>query len=392
MIPRTAASTLRTLAAGFPVVGVTGPRQSGKTTLARAVFSDKPYVSLEDPDVREFASEDPRAFLARYADGAVLDEAQRAPALFSYLQSHVDETGSPGQFILTGSQQFGMVSAITQSLAGRVGLLALLPFSLSELHDAGKAPESLDELLWRGGYPPIYDRPVDPPTWYGSYVQTYLERDVRQLIQIRDLTLFQRFLRLCAGRTGQLLNQSALGDETGVSHNTIREWVSVLEASYIIHRLPPQHRNFNKRLVKTPKLYFVDAGLAAWLLGIETPGQLASHPLRGSLFETWVVGEFLKSRFNRGLASNLSFWRDRGGREIDLILEHGGRLQPVEIKVGATVSGDAFTGLHRWREIAGDAAMDPTLVYAGDMPQERRGVAVRPWRELAQQQLKKGTD
>ena len=347
MIPRNAESTLRELAAGFPVIGITGPRQSGKTTLARAVFKDKPYVSLEYPDVRESATDDPRGFLDNYPQGAVLDEAQRCPQLFSYLQGRVDAAGTPGQFILTGSQQFGMVSAITQSLAGRVGLLALLPFALSELQRVARIPSSINELLWQGSYPPVYDRPVTPTAWYGSYVQTYLERDVRQLIQVRDLTLFQRFLRLCAGRTGQLLNQSALADETGISHNTVREWISVLEASYLIHRLPPQHRNFNKRLVKTPKLYFVDVGLAAWLLSIETPDQVATHPLRGALFETWVVGEFLKSRFNRGLASNLTFWRDHRGQEVDLVLEQAGKLQPIEIKAGATVNRDAFKGLAR---------------------------------------------
>lgn len=383
MIPRNAESALRELAAGFPVVGITGPRQSGKTTLARAVFKDKPYVSLEYPDVRESATDDPRGFLDNYPQGAVLDEAQRCPQLFSYLQGRVDAAGTPGQFILTGSQQFGMVSAITQSLAGRVGLLALLPFALSELQRVARIPSSINELLWQGSYPPVYDRPVTPTAWYGSYVQTYLERDVRQLIQVRDLTLFQRFLRLCAGRTGQLLNQSALADETGVSHNTVREWVSVLEASYLIHRLPPQHRNFNKRLVKTPKLYFVDVGLTAWLLGIETPDQVATHPLRGALFETWVVGEFLKSRFNRGLASNLTFWRDHRGQEVDLVLEQAGKLQPIEIKAGATVNREAFKGLARWQELAGETAIEPQLIYAGVESRRQRNIAVRPWRELA---------
>lgn len=383
MITRDAEDTLRELAAGFPVVGITGPRQSGKTTLARAVFPDKPYVSLEDPDTREHAGGDPRGFLAAYPDGAVLDEVQRCPDLFSYLQGVVDREGSPGKFVLTGSQQFGMVSAITQSLAGRVGLLALLPFSLAELERGGVVPGHVDELLWRGGYPPIHDRPVDPALWYGSYVQTYLERDVRQQIQVRDLDLFQRFLRLCAGRTGQLLNLSALGDEAGVSHNTARAWLSVLEASYIIHRLPPHHRNFNKRLVKTPKLHFLDPGLAAWLMGIEEPGQLAVHPLRGALFESWVVAEHLKARFNRGRPSNLAFWRDRHGQEVDLVLEQGGLLQPVEIKAGATVSRDAFRGLERWRELAGEAATDPVLVYAGEEGRKQRGVQVMPWRGLA---------
>lgn len=383
MIPRDAESTLRELAAGFPVVGLTGPRQSGKTTLVRAVFADKPYVSLEDPDSRELATDDPRGFLASYPEGAVLDEVQRCPALFSYLQAWVDRTGVPGQFVLTGSQQFGMVSAVTQSLAGRVGLLSLLPFSLAELERGQVMPDSLDELLWRGGYPPIYDRPVAPAHWYGSYVQTYLERDVRQQIQVRDLDLFQRFLRLCAGRTGQLLNLSALGDETGISHNTARQWLSVLEASHIVVRLPPHHRNFNKRLVKTPKLHFLDTGLAAWLMGIEEPGQLAVHPLRGALFESWVVAEHIKARFNRGKPSNLAFWRDRHGQEVDLVVERGARLQPVEVKAGATLSRDAFKGLERWQELAGEAATAPQLVYAGEDERVHRGVQVIPWRGLS---------
>lgn len=384
MIPRDAHTTLQTFAAGFPIVGITGPRQSGKTTLARAVFDDRPYASLEDPDTRAFATDDPRGFLKGFPDGAVLDEVQRCPSLFSYLQTRVDQTGRCGEFVLTGSQQFGMVSAITQSLAGRAGLLALLPFALSELRQADRVPTSVDEALWRGAYPPVHDRPVEPSIWYSNYVQTYLERDVRQLIQVRDLTQFQRFLRLCAGRTGQLLNQSALADETGVSHNTIREWLSVLEASYIIHRLPPQHRNFNKRLVKTPKLYFIDTGLAAWLLGIETASQLTSHPLRGELFETWVVGEYLKHRFNGGHPSNLTFWRDRQGHEVDLLVETGDRLQPIEIKAGATVHRDSFKGLRRWLELAGGSAANPALIYAGDQRQQRQGIAVRPWRDLAQ--------
>lgn len=384
MIPRDAHTTLETFAAGFPIVGITGPRQSGKTTLARAVFNDRPYASLEDPDTRAFAIEDPRGFLDGFPGGAILDEVQRCPSLFSYLQTRVDQTGRNGEFILTGSQQFGMVSAITQSLAGRAGLLALLPFALSELGRVGRVPPSVDDAVWRGAYPPVHDRPIDPSIWYSNYVQTYLERDVHQLIQVRDLAQFQRFVRLCAGRTGQLLNQSALADETGVSHNTIREWLSVLEASYIIHRLPPQHRNFNKRLVKTPKLYFVDTGLAAWLLGIETVDQLSTHPLRGELFETWVVSEHLKYRFNAGRASNLTFWRDRHGHEVDLLVEKGDRLQPIEIKAGATVHPDAFRGLLRWLELAGDRATAPELIYAGDRRHQRHNIAVRPWRDVAE--------
>jgi len=337
---------------------------------------------LEDPDVREFAEEDPRGFLEQHGDRAIFDEVQRCPDIFAYLQRLVDESPVPGRYILTGSQQFGLLSGITQSLAGRVALLELLPFSVTELRSAGLLSGTLDGALWRGAYPPIHDRSLDPGIWYGNYVQTYLERDVRQLINVRDLTVFQRFLRLCAGRTGQLLNLSSLGDEVGVSHNTVREWLSVLEASYIVHRLPPHHRNFNKRLVKTPKLYFLDSGLAAWLLGIESEGQIASHPLRGALFETWVVGEFLKARYSRARGSNLSFWRDRTGHEVDLIVEHADRLQPVEIKAGATVTGDWLKGVRTWMSWAGDAAVDPTVVHGGKQRQDREGVRIIPWNAL----------
>lgn len=381
MIPRDASHTLSSLAAGYPILAVTGPRQSGKTTLCRALFPALPYASLEDPDTRQFAQEDTRGFLARYPDGAVLDEAQRCPDLFAYLQRRVDEDPRPGRFVLTGSQQFGLMSGISQSLAGRVALLHLLPLGIAELRAGGLLPQSLDRLLLDGGYPPVHDRRLDPAIWYANYVQTYLERDVRQLINVRDLAQFQRFVRLCAGRTGQLLNLSALGDEAGVSHNTAGQWLSVLEASYLIHRLPPHHRNFNKRLVKTPKLYFLDAGLAARLLGIETESQLATHPLRGALFETWVVSEHLKARFNRGLPANLSFWRDRAGHEVDLIIERDNRLWPVEAKAGSTITADASRSLLRWLDVAADAAAEPMLVYAGEQAQTRNGVKWMPWRE-----------
>jgi hypothetical protein len=382
MIPREAESTLRRLAEGYSVVAITGPRQSGKTTLARTVFAAHPYVSLETPEQREFAESDPRGFLDKYLDGAVIDEAQRCPALFAWLQGMVDEQRRPGRFILTGSQQFGLLSGITQSLAGRVALLSLLPFTSGELAAVGRLPGLLDEALFTGSYPPIFDRHLDPSVWYGNYVQTYLERDVRQLINVRDLTQFQRFLRLCAGRTGQLLNLSGLGDEAGISHNTARDWISVLEASYIVHRLPPYHRNFNKRLVKTPKLYFLDTGLAAWLLSIETPGQLGTHPLRGALFETWVVAELLKKRLNSGRPSNLGFWRDRAGHEVDVLIETGGDVVPVEIKSGATISRDAWRGLEKWREIS-DRQGRGYLVYGGGEVQTRGDLYSVPWYKLS---------
>lgn len=383
-IPRMAAQTLKTLAEGFPVLAVTGPRQSGKTTLVRTVFADKPYVSLEEPDQRAFATEDPRGFLRRYPDGAVVDEAQRCPDLFSYLQTRVDQDRRLGLFVLTGSQQFGLLARVTQSLAGRVALMSLLPFALNELRAADRAPQDLLQLLYMGLYPPIYDRQVEPARWYASYVATYVERDVRQMVNVRDLGAFERFVRVCAGRTGQLLNLSALANDCGVTHNTARAWLSVLEASYIVHLLRPHHRNFAKRLVKSPKLYFVDPGLAAWLLGIQTPGQLATHPQRGALFETWVVGELLKARFNRGYPSNLYFWRDQAGHEVDVLIEQGDTLSPVEIKAGQTIARDFFAGLAYWHELARGAAGQPWLVYAGEERQARSGIEVVPWREIGQ--------
>ncbi len=387
LIPRTAEASLRRLAGGYPVLAVTGPRQSGKTTLSRLLFADKPYVSLEDLDQREFASQDPRGFLAQFPDGAVLDEAQRCPDLFSYLQTRVDQDGRPGLFVLNGSSQFDLLARITQSLAGRVAVVRLLPFSLSELQAEAQAPASLEDLLFRGLYPPLYDRALDPHVWYGNYVATYVERDVRQMVNVRDLTAFQRFVRLCAGRTGQLLNLSSLSADCGITHPTARSWLSVLEASYIVHLLPPHQRNFNKRLVKAPKLYFVDTGLAAWLLGIQTPQQLVFHPYRGALMETWVVSELLKARYHRGLVSNVYFWRDKTGREVDVLVDRGDALLPVEVKSGQTVNRDMLAGLEHWRALADQTAGPGWLVYGGNQRQERSGCVVLPWSELGRPDL-----
>ena len=382
LVPRAAEATVRSLTEGYPVVAITGPRQSGKTTLVRAMFADRPFVSLEDLDERALATDDPRGFLARFPDGAVLDEVQRAPDLFSYLQTRVDEDGRTGLFVLTGSQQFDLLSGISQSLAGRVALVRLLPFALSELHEAERAPDRLEDLLFQGLYPPIHDRGLDPAVWYGNYVRTYVERDVRQMVNVRDLAAFQRFVRMCAGRCGQLLNLSSLGNDCGITHNTARAWLSVLEASYLVYLLRPHHRSFDKRLVKSPKLYFYDPGLAAWLLGVQTPDQLATHPLRGGLFETWVVSELLKALYNRALEDNLYFWRDHSGHEVDLLIDRGTELVPVEVKSGQTVNRDFFTGLERWREIAGDAAGRGWLVYGGDRSESRAEVEVVPWRSI----------
>lgn len=382
MVPREAAATVKRLARGFPMVAVVGPRQSGKTTLVRHAFAERPYVSLEDPDQREFATSDPRGFLARYPDGAVLDEAQRCPQLFSYLQGRVDQDGRMGLFILTGSHQFLLLEGVSQSLAGRVAVVVLLPFSLRELSAAGKVPATVEDLLFRGMYPPVHAREVDPRVWYANYVATYLERDVRLMLNVRDLDAFQRFVRLCAARTGQLLNLSALATDAGITHNTARAWLSVLQASYVVHLLAPHHASFGKRLIKAPKLYFLDPGLASWLLGIQEASQLQLHPYRGALFESWVVAELLKRRFNQALSPNLYFWRDRAGHEVDVVIDRGDRLVPVEVKSGRTVTPDYFAALEDWRRIAGPRAGRGWVVYAGDEPQQREAATVLPWHRL----------
>lgn len=382
MLTRSITPTLLRLATSFPVVAMTGPRQSGKTTLARAQFADKPYVSLEDPIERAFANEDPRGFLARFTQGAVFDEAQRWPDLFSHLQGMVDVDRQPGRFILTGSQQFGLIAGVTQSLAGRVGMTRLLPLDATEIPGVKERQLSLDGLMLKGGYPALHTQPVEPADWFASYIATYVERDVRQVLNIQSLPTFQRFLRLCAGRTGQLLNISALASEAGITANTAKSWLAVLESSDLIHLLPPYFRNFGKRLVKMPKLYFLDTGLACWLLGIRNEDILALHPLRGALFENWVVSEFIKARYNRGRPTDLYFWRDNNGMEADLIFEQDNRLQMVEIKSGQTVTSDTIRAGQRATRMAEDEALTPWLIYGGDESHERSGVKIYGWREI----------
>jgi uncharacterized protein len=382
MIPRDCERTVRHLQRGFPILTLTGPRQSGKTTLARSLFPDRPYLSLEDPDVRQFALDDPRSFLDRLPDGGVLDEVQRCPDLFSYLQTRVDQDQRMGRYVLTGSQQFGLMASITQSLAGRSAFVELLPFATSELARAGKLSADVDQQLLTGCYPPLHDRDLEPAAWFAVYVAAYVERDVRQQIRVQELETFQRFVRLCAGRTGQLLNLSALGTECGISHNTAKAWLSVLEASYLVFLLKPYHVTFNKRLVKTPKLYFYDSGLAAWLLGIRTPEQLTTHPLRGSLFETCVVADLVKARRNRGESNGLYFWRDSNGVEVDVIEEQGIHLRPIEIKAGQTVRPESFRSLERWMELAGDKAVHPTLIHAGSESYQHRGIRAVGWQHM----------
>jgi hypothetical protein len=380
MISRIAEKTIRKLLRGFPIVTITGPRQSGKTTLARAVFKNKPYASLEEPDIRQAANDDPRSFLARFPQGAVLDEVQRCPGILSYLQTRVDAESRMGVYILMGSQQFGLMSGITQSLAGRTAFVELLPFSTRELTTAGKLPANIDTMMLTGGYPPIYDRKLDPSSWYSAYVTAYVERDVRQMLKIHELETFQRFVKLCAGRTGQLLNLSSLATECGITHNTAKAWISVLEASYLIFLLRPHSVNFNKRLIKMPKLYFYDAGLASWLLGIRTTEQMITHPLRGSIFETFIISELVKSKLNKGEKPAFFFWRDSNGNEIDLIVEQGINLMPIEIKSGRTLTHESFAGLEKWLALAGKKAAVPALIYGGDDSYTQTGIKVVGWK------------
>jgi predicted AAA+ superfamily ATPase len=384
MIPRAASDTLQRLARGFPVLALTGPRQSGKTTLAKALFGQhKPYVSLENPDEREFAEQDPLRFLQRFPDGAILDEVQRCPALLSWLQGLVDARGRMGDFILTGSAQVEFVAGLSQTLAGRIGRVELLPLSAGELAATQRLPD-LDTLLLQGTYPALYDRPLTPGDWFANYVSTYVDRDVRQLLAVRDLSQFQRFLRMCAARSGQLLNLAALGADCGISAVTARDWLSVLEASYLLLRLPPYHSNFGKRLVKTPKLYFLDTGLMAWLVGIRRPEDVATHAQRGALFESLVIGEFVKARYNAGRPLDLYFWRDNVGHEVDLLFETPGGLQAVEMKSGLSVASDWLRGPEKWLGFADADTLPPLLVFGGQGTYERGRCRVTGWRELAE--------
>lgn len=375
MIKRDAQHTLEKLSTSFPVVIITGPRQSGKTTLATMTFPCKPYISLENIDYREAASADPREFLARYPSGCIIDEVQHVPMLVSYLQEIIDFDATCGKWILTGSQRFGVLSGISQSLAGRAAYLELLPFSLNEI-----TGNDLDQVLVKGLYPPVYDRDLDPGTWAQNYIRSYVERDVRMLVNVRDLSTFRRFLRLCAARTGQLLNLTNLAADAGITHNTAKAWISVLEASYIVFLLQPHHRNFRKRLIRSPKLYFHDTGLAAWLLSIDSDRSMNISPARGALFENLIISELIKTRLNRGRQSNLFFWRDRTGHEADIIIDRGNSLIAVEVKSGSTIAGDTLAGLRWWGDLSGEESLN--LVYGGDSSYTRDRLSILSWKDI----------
>ena len=364
----------------YPFVTLTGPRQSGKTTLCRMAFPQLKYVNLEAPDQREFAESDPRGFLSRLGTGAILDEIQRVPELPSYLQVLADEEGRNSLFVLTGSEQIRISESMSQSLAGRTALLRLLPFSLAEREETG-AGNAVDEILYSGFYPRIHDRKLEPRQALGDYFETYVERDVRRIGEIRNLPGFRRFVRLCAGRVGQLVNLASLGADTGVSHTTARHWLALLEASYIVFRLPPYYANIRKRLVKSPKLYFYDVGLASYLIGIEHAGQIATHPLRGALFENAVVAETLKYRFNRGRRSNLSFFRDKRGLECDILYETGDGIGAIEVKAGATIASDYFRALKRVAKVL-PRISSKAVVFGGVGGQFRRDAQVAPLADL----------
>lgn len=385
VIERNLRASLEKLASFYPVVTVTGPRQSGKTTLCRRCFPDLDYVSLEPLDRREDAQEDPRGFLAEHQGGVIIDEVQHVPELLSYIQAEVDERRHPGRFILTGSQHLGLLASVTQSLAGRTAVLHLLPPTLDELTSFPDAPKTLLEVLWTGAYPAIQDQGIPADRWYRDYVTTYVQRDVSQVLEIGNLRTFGTFLRLCAGRTGQVLNLSSLGADAGISHNTAKSWLSVLETGFLTHRLPPWHRNLKKRLTKTPKLHLFDSGLACYLLRIRTPEELRYHPLRGAIFESWVVSEVCKARYHQGLEEDAFFFRDHKGLEVDLVLERGDVDVLVEVKSGGTVSSDAYASLQRvdalMKASAGLVARK-VLVYGGSRRARRHDVEVLPWSQV----------
>ncbi len=381
-IERKLAPILRDVARHYPVVLLTGPRQSGKTTLCQAVFPERPYVSLEPLDRREAATADPRGFLAEFATGAIIDEVHNAPGLTSYLQEEVDRDASPGRFILTGSQHFGLTDQVAQTLAGRCAVLTLLPPDLDELHRFPAPPVDLLTTLWMGAYPRIHDRAIPAGRWLADYFATYVQRDVRSVLNVVDLLAFTDFVRLAAGRTAQEINLSTLGGDAGVSHNTARQWLSVLEAGYLVQRLPAWHTNRRKQIVKAPKLHFLDSGLACYLLDIREPEQLRHHPLRGAIFESWVAAEILKHHAHAGREARLFHYRESRGLEVDLLLEQAGRRIAIEAKSGATVAADFFAPLERLRALLPD--IEGGVVFGGDDGQRRKDFVATPWRALSQ--------
>jgi predicted AAA+ superfamily ATPase len=384
MIKRALEKELKTTAQQFPVIAVLGPRQSGKTTLVKNTFKKHNYITLEDLDKQRIAQADPRGFLEanKTEDGLIIDEVQYVPELFSYIKTFVDEHKGTGQFILTGSQNFLLNEKISQSLAGRVAILTLLPLSIDELKRASLLPKKVESIMFFGGYPRIFDEKISPIKWYPNYIRTYIERDVRNLKNIENLSRFQHFIALCAGRIGQVLNLASLGDDCGITSNTVAAWLSLLECSYIIFRLQPHYENFRKRLIKSPKLYFYDTGLACSLLEITSEGQLSTHYMRGNLFESFVFAELMKNQFNKDRRPKVYFWRDSQGHEIDGVIEQGMELMPLEIKAGKTINTSFFDSLNYWNNLSGLDPKKSFLIYGGNEKQIYKGINILGWQDL----------
>lgn len=382
LITREIGDQLKIMAGKMPILSITGPRQSGKTTLARMTFPDYDYVNLESPDTYEAAVSDPRLFLTQFSKGLIIDEVQRLPKLFSYIQTISDERNRPGEYVLTGSQNFLMSERISQSLAGRVFVSHLLPLSLSELRLAGLLPERPDPMILKGFYPRVHHMDIDPDHFYPSYTQTYVERDVRQIVNVSSLLMFQRFLRLAAGRVGQIVNYNSISNDLGVDLKTVKSWFSILEASFVVFFVQPHFRNFSKRILKTPKLYFYDTGLVCSLLGIRKEEEISSHWAKGALFENLVMADLMKNFFNRAQTPPIFYWRDSTGNEVDCLIDHQNRIHCIEIKSSSTISGDFFKGLDYYRKLDGEA--QPFLVYGGNAGSIRKNGRVVPWSETGE--------
>lgn len=382
MVNRTIVEGINAYMQRYPVVALTGPRQSGKTTLLKGMFPDFRYVSLENPDNRAFAENDPNGFLQLYDQKVILDEVQRVPALLSYIQTIVDSNNMMGQFILSGSQNFNLMKSITQSLAGRVALFKLLPFDMTELKSAGLLPSDYEQLILKGSYPALYDRSIPFASFYANYIETYIQRDVTELLSIRDFGLFRTFLKLCAARIGQQLNIANLSSKTGVSVPTLRSWISILESSYIMYQLPPFFKNFNKRLVKSPKLYFYDTGLASFLLGIRNEKTLLESEFKGALFENMIITEYVKQNYHNNLYHDFYYWRDSNGHEVDLLVSNDTAYDAIEIKSTKTILPKQFAGLDFLANIGGDAIRRKILVYGGDSSQKRTHYQIWAWSDI----------
>lgn len=379
MITRTLANQLTAMAGKYPVISVTGPRQSGKTTLIKSLFADYLYANLEFPDVYDFAKSDPRTFFGQ-SKTMILDEVQRVPELLLYIQGYVDEDKSR-KFVISGSQNLLISEKVSESLAGRVFIANLLPLSLKELESAKLTEPDLVSQLFKGFYPKIYDEELEPAIWYKNYIQTYLERDVRNIKSVEDLTAFHQFMGLLAGRTGQILNIASLASDAGITAPTIKAWISILEASYIIKLLPPYHTNWNKRIVKAPKLHFLDTGLVCALLKINKSSELTSHPLIGSIFESYVFSEYMKKKANFELTGELYFWKDKSGKEVDILIDEGRVGEAIEVKYGQTVNQDYFTNLESYRALS-ETPVKTTVVYGGQGSQTRNNHMLVGWREI----------